>query len=166
MSLPGTLLFFGWSTRDARGRRVALSGLIDAWRSGGAKDVDIRLFEAATGEPAPRHMRGWAYWVAPLILSAGFGVRLAAGSGTWFDWVGVAAGVLWLAMQWQNRYAGGSPAMFRDAMLQAARCPACAYSLEGTGADTADGCTVCPECGAAWRITWSNAGDEQGAGLT
>jgi hypothetical protein len=29
-------------------------------------------------------------------------------------------------------------------------CLACTYSIEGLPEDT-DGCTVCPECGAAWR---------------
>lgn len=36
--------------------------------------------------------------------------------------------------------------------VKAARgCPACLYSLEGCR-EEADGCTICPECGAAWRM--------------
>ena len=31
-------------------------------------------------------------------------------------------------------------------------CPSCVYSLQGVPA-AADGSTVCPECGAAWRMT-------------
>lgn len=30
-------------------------------------------------------------------------------------------------------------------------CPSCAYSLAGISA-AADACTVCPECGTAWRL--------------
>ncbi|MEX2219226.1 MAG: hypothetical protein WD749_10765 [Phycisphaerales bacterium] len=30
-------------------------------------------------------------------------------------------------------------------------CPACGYSLRGVP-DQPDGCRVCPECGAAWRL--------------
>ena len=30
-------------------------------------------------------------------------------------------------------------------------CPACGYDLHDLKAEV-DGCTVCPECGAAWRI--------------
>ena len=30
-------------------------------------------------------------------------------------------------------------------------CPACHYDIAGCAAQ-ADGCTVCPECGAAWRV--------------
>jgi hypothetical protein len=30
-------------------------------------------------------------------------------------------------------------------------CPACGHSLTGLAPES-DGCTVCPECGAAWKI--------------
>ncbi len=30
-------------------------------------------------------------------------------------------------------------------------CPACFYELDGLARES-DGCTVCPECGAAWRL--------------
>lgn len=30
-------------------------------------------------------------------------------------------------------------------------CPACGYNLKGLEPQD-DGCTVCPECGAAWRL--------------
>ncbi len=131
---------------------MALSGIMDAWHTGGGKTVDIDALEATIGQPAPRAIRGWAYWVMPLVFSGFWGARMATGSGMWFDYAGVATGVLLLALQLQNRYAGGSPTMFRDAMLRAARCPACAYSLQEIVADPADGCTVCPECGSVWRI--------------
>jgi hypothetical protein len=37
----------------------------------------------------------------------------------------------------------------RRAMLRYGWCASCGYSLEGVAA-AADGCRVCPECGAAW----------------
>ncbi|MHC4970587.1 MAG: hypothetical protein ACYTF4_18500 [Planctomycetota bacterium] len=37
-------------------------------------------------------------------------------------------------------------------MLAHCRCPHCGYDLHGLGSDEADGCTVCPECGCAWRL--------------
>lgn len=37
------------------------------------------------------------------------------------------------------------------AMLRLCRCASCGYSLSGISAE-ADGCTVCPECAAAWKI--------------
>jgi len=37
-------------------------------------------------------------------------------------------------------------------MLQFRRCPHCGYDLRGLREDPADGATVCPECGCAWRL--------------
>lgn len=35
-------------------------------------------------------------------------------------------------------------------------CPACEYSLESSAPEP-DGCTVCPECGAAWKLSSPDA---------
>ena len=40
----------------------------------------------------------------------------------------------------------------REAMLAACLCPSCALELHA-GVVESDGCTVCPECGAAWRLS-------------
>lgn len=39
----------------------------------------------------------------------------------------------------------------RDSLLTSDICPACAYRIAGVPPEP-DGCTVCPECGAAWRM--------------
>jgi hypothetical protein len=38
-------------------------------------------------------------------------------------------------------------------MLQHRRCPHCGYDLRDLPVDGADGATVCPECGCAWRLS-------------
>lgn len=38
-----------------------------------------------------------------------------------------------------------------DGFLAHRMCPACAHALESLPV-AADGCTVCPECGSAWRV--------------
>lgn len=38
-----------------------------------------------------------------------------------------------------------------EALVRFARCGACGYPLGGHEAES-DGCTVCPECSAAWRV--------------
>lgn len=43
------------------------------------------------------------------------------------------------------------PAVAR-AWLAAGECPSCRYKID-TLEPEADGCTVCPECGAGWRLT-------------
>ena len=44
-----------------------------------------------------------------------------------------------------------SPINGRDSLLTSGICPACAYWIAGVPPES-DGCTVCPECGAAWRM--------------
>lgn len=39
----------------------------------------------------------------------------------------------------------------RDALLASGLCPSCGYGIVGVRCEP-DGCTVCPECGAAWRM--------------
>lgn len=66
-------------------------------------------------------------------------------------------------MLWRRRLAQPVSANARrqHARLSIARdraCPCCLYSLAEVPADS-DGCTSCPECGAAWRMDiWSNDG--------
>jgi ssDNA-binding Zn-finger/Zn-ribbon topoisomerase 1 len=38
------------------------------------------------------------------------------------------------------------------AMLKYSRCPHCGYHLAHLPIDPADGATICPECGCAWRL--------------
>ncbi len=38
-------------------------------------------------------------------------------------------------------------------MLKNLRCPHCGYDIRGLPVDPQDGCTVCPECGCAWRLS-------------
>ncbi len=44
-----------------------------------------------------------------------------------------------------------SPQRAKRAVLSIGYCPACAYRLFDIEAEP-DGCTVCPECGGAWRL--------------
>ena len=41
--------------------------------------------------------------------------------------------------------------------LAKGECPTCGYSLRRLDPEP-DGCTVCPECGAAWRLTEGTKG--------
>jgi len=54
-----------------------------------------------------------------------------------------------------------SPIWFnRRAARELKICIGCVYSLEGLVAEP-DGCTVCPECGAAWKLPEQNEHDVQ-----
>jgi hypothetical protein len=70
--------------------------------------------------------------------------------GAWVAAIIVAAVMLWVPLLL---------AILRSSMLHELaatkllvhQCGACAYDLSGTAPDS-DGCRVCPECGAAWRV--------------
>jgi uncharacterized Zn finger protein (UPF0148 family) len=39
-----------------------------------------------------------------------------------------------------------------DSVLEHRHCPHCGYDIHGLPPDEADGTTLCPECGCAWRL--------------
>lgn len=45
---------------------------------------------------------------------------------------------------------------YHRVFLAKAYCPSCGYHLVGARAE-GDGCIVCPECGAAWRLSRTSA---------
>ena len=49
-----------------------------------------------------------------------------------------------------RRRVWGHPPLVRDGLLAQGLCPACGHGVRGIPPGP-DGCTVCPECGAAWR---------------
>lgn len=56
---------------------------------------------------------------------------------------------------------GCVPELFVAAMFRRRRCPACAYDLRGVPEDD-DGITICPECGAAWRLDGPSSSSPHG----
>lgn len=117
----------------------------------GLSHDDVRGLSRRLG--AERHRLFWP-WVM-VVVSAGL-IGLALTTGPWtldrLIWkVGLLA--FWLAIALAlPRMLPPSPAVrVRDAMLEHRRCPSCAYRLDTE--PEPDGCTVCSECGAAWRLT-------------
>jgi len=58
-------------------------------------------------------------------------------------------GLMWWTTRWA--FPTGRLELIRKAMLLHRRCPSCAYKLVELPVG-ADGWTVCPECGAAWKL--------------
>jgi len=50
-----------------------------------------------------------------------------------------------------HRHKWGSKAKLIGSMTQLGYCPSCAYRVSDCEPEP-DGCTVCPECGGAWRL--------------
>ncbi len=85
-----------------------------------------------------------------LVISA-----LTPASWRWVPgvlFIGMILSCLGLALAWSRirraGYFGESPL---DLRLKRGRCAACEYDLRLLSKDP-DGCTICPECGAAWRL--------------
>ena len=102
----------------------------------------------ATDRPAHRIAEGVVFVVLfAALLWPGWQSGVRAG----LVWTLVLAGIIataWPILRWSDRRT------HRRAMARLAGLPfvclACGYSLKGIDPDP-DGCTVCPECGGAWR---------------
>lgn len=51
----------------------------------------------------------------------------------------------------------GAPQDVVSAFITQGRCASCGYLIEGCPPHEPDGCTICPECGAAWRLSASHS---------
>jgi hypothetical protein len=78
----------------------------------------------------------------------------AVGGSAQFLLIPLAVGLialLTLAVRRRGVPADIQPAALVRSMLDDSLCAACGYPIGGAAADL-DGCSICPECGAAWRI--------------
>lgn len=150
---------------DARGRRIRLLLLAGVPASANG-DLEIAeqtwaRIQQRAGEGGTTTTRdyvlGGLVAIPPWVL-AYIAVAKAAPSFTRGFWGSSATrAVLIISMmivgtayaRWraQSRHARAVAAAF----LGEGYCPSCGYGIGGIRAD-ADGCTVCPECGAAWGV--------------
>ena len=99
----------------------------------------------------------------PLLQRSGLWRAVALGVilGLLFVGVYASSSLLWipvgLAVIWVIHALGLSTRRpeFVRAVLAQRRCPVCGYDLESAARD-AQGRAVCPECGAAWRLSPAN----------
>lgn len=87
----------------------------------------VRIFLDAIG------LGAWGWRGTGTSIVAGLTVGLAARIASWF-----------LPLR-SNR-------ALLDALVREGYCPGCGYHLRELPVE-ADGCTVCPECGAAWKLS-------------
>jgi len=115
-----------------------------------------------------RHERG-GFWVLFLLVTLVYGVCLGVWDQLMKPLFGLSKGIqinsyfdlfrflvlgmiLGLVFGLMNKlYGWRSPAHAVAAMTRAGLCPSCAYQIDEIEPDD-DDCTVCPECGGAWRI--------------
>jgi hypothetical protein len=127
---------------DSRGKRVSLCRACDLPEDA-PTEMSVLVKAAASS-------RGHDVLTAPLLLvAAGAGLYAMVVGG-----IGVASVVIFvlltLSVVKSIVFGGGIRRLAFDACLQAGHCAACGYPLLEIEPE-ADGCRVCPECGAAWR---------------
>jgi hypothetical protein len=92
------------------------------------------LIAVEVGAPIVEGTRSrWAWTVIPLLFVAA---------------VSPAAVIALLMLRVERRF---KRAAFRELMLSLGRCPSCGFTIGCNVEKVLDGCTVCSECGAAWR---------------
>lgn len=98
-----------------------------------------------------------------MIFSGSAGARGVVAAVLMLNLMLFVGGML-TALIWMGRRAGVSDELagFR---LPRGECAACAHPIREIPAE-ADGCTVCPECGAAWRLGDRGAGSTGAGGST
>jgi Zn-finger nucleic acid-binding protein len=125
--------------------RAVLDRIMSAWT-----DPKNSLMRA----PFTRANRPFLLIAVPLFLGymllLGIGMPLTRGSPVV---VGVAAfgfiiGWRFVHVRWRKFILGRA---VRETLVAEGLCAGCAYRLHGIPAED-DGCTVCPECRAAWRV--------------
>lgn len=95
--------------------------------------------------------------VPRLACSALPGCAVLVVAGVYSAWSveGVAGGFFWgfglFALMYRLLGGRANGPWIASMVARSRRCPVCGYDLDGLAAE-GDGCTLCPECGAAWRV--------------
>ena len=147
---------------DDRGRRVSIATTTDA----SAVDIDIyRLPKPPTDDQAKYRLRakeyfslgtlmiGLTYW--PLHHAVTWYFHEQLGVNKWITSLCTAFALLpllWFSYAISQRSIAG---IVRDILRHSMYCPSCCFTLKEVQAES-DGCTVCPECGAAWQLPTQN----------
>jgi hypothetical protein len=144
-----------WQIADGRGRARAL---FNVPTPGQPSDLSVGELVSLRRKAGSRIVVVYVLWCAAGLVWLPFlwypALReLTNGRLTRELGAAVCYSALWIIFAVHaRRGVYGKPVLFRDAMLGMRRCPSCSYSLANLDIE-ADGCTVCPECGAAWRLS-------------
>lgn len=146
-----------WVAADDRGREVAIycysQNLLtnpDPTRSFTAEEISSLRREVRSANGPMRFFAG------SLLIAVGvlqFFVYLTTQpTPGWSKYNMLIFGAVFLYFGMvQFRNLGDKPYMVARALRLRHRCGTCAYDLSGCTPEL-DGCTICPECGSAWRI--------------
>jgi hypothetical protein len=140
----------GMTQSDGRGNSVALPQE-SVRKSVTSKKSARSEFYAASMACAPwqRLVISHSFWLVPVIAIALWAAGILILPPVTLGVVGIVAFILSFAT---DHYRRRTMAIW-DAwtLLRVHRCGSCGYDLAASPCDR-DGCTVCSECGAAWRL--------------
>ena len=135
----GVAPFIRWRTTDDRGAPCRLTADLRNEVRGVSREVEQAAADA--GVPSRFTEAMLLYVLVPLLGM----VVVCSGAPPVLPFAVVVLGVIALQL-WLSR----ARAVVRaEVATRYGRCGACGYPLQTPPAS--DGCTVCPECGAAWR---------------
>ena len=129
---------------DDRGRAVELRLLDQDSRRGADRLERVNragIRHLATGEARVAYAVGLVVGIVIVVLPVSWMVKAPV----------IAVLIVSLFRLYPHWQARARFAERRQHAERSARCPACWYSLAGV-ASVDDGCVICPECGAAWRV--------------
>lgn len=139
--------------RDARGRAVPAFRAMVASRVNQLPD-DARRNAWATADAAMQGQTSntWPLAIFMLLLLIGLAIpEILTDLGLRSYTRGVLVAYVPLAwIVWWRTYRWLTTLGCLRALVSAGFCGSCGYSIAGISAQS-DGCTICPECGAAWR---------------
>ncbi|MCB9842433.1 MAG: hypothetical protein H6812_04170 [Phycisphaeraceae bacterium] len=148
----------GWTVTDARGKRVQLWPYVVPPR-GLRERVGMKDDEVATLKRWLVHDRlihaaavaglNYAMWRVLIEIWLGRNPRLTLGSLP-VTMLPILIALGFFVFDWRKVIAR-SRERHQAALLLVRRCASCGYSIKGLPSQD-DGCTVCPECGAAWKL--------------
>lgn len=138
---------------DDRDRSVDLPWVHRGLGAAFGREVNTRIKDRLTGViEDKRFVFGWSYskslQIGLIVFNFCWVLLLVPAVGPWLVLLGVIfSGVVLMPLMLIRR---GSTAVL-ECLILIGVCPQCGYDL-GSLRPEADGCTVCPECGAAWRL--------------
>ncbi len=151
----------GYAATDARQQPVSVLDPIRMFLLWQRNPIPTELLAAVPRELVPGLRRAWRlqFWVLLLMMSGGFSIgllymRFSAAPLHEYLYLlpGLALYLIALASIWYG-FRMRRLEHVKDVLLRHLRCPHCGYDLRMLPVDTADGATICPECGHAWHLS-------------
>lgn len=162
-----------WRVKDVRGRKVTQLDPVTMHLLRQHDVIEADVLRAIAHEPGVRITAKKRAALFAGLLTSSLVIGLFSSAVYTGNLVGAplakTASLIWIcSIPWIIWYSVKRARFGKiaTAMLKYLRCPHCGYDLRMLPTDPADGTTICPECGCAWRLETQRKVDEQTAGVS